>query len=371
MEGRVDILHVTTAHPNNDIRIFLKEVCSTAEAGISVGLLYAQFRAELPQVDHFQAFSIKPVRGRLVRMTLLPWRAFAAIRRIQPQVCHFHDPELMPVALVLRLLGQKIVYDAHEELDKQMLTKPYLHPLVRKPLSMAGKWIMRGIDLAADAVVAATPAIAEAHGNARSVTLVANYPLLTESVQPSPVDQRKKWVVYVGQIGKIRGIVQLVQAAERLPQDVEVIVCGTFETGTLDEVSQMSGWSRIDYRGQVDRSAMLEIMSKASVGVVNFLAAPNHVESLPNKIFEYMSAGLPVVCSNFPLWQGLMEETGAGLCVDPEDPAAIADAIIEILNDGNKQQVMSDAGVAAIKSRNWSVSAENLIALYRRILSPS
>ena len=103
-------------------------------------------------------------------------------------------------------------------------------------------------------------------------------------------------------------------------------------------------------------------------GLVLFRPAPNHLEAQPNKLFEYMSAGLPVIASDFPAWRELVEGTGAGLLVDPDDPQAIAHAIAWILRHPAEAEQMGRRGREAVyRDFNWDREAEKLAACYRNI----
>src|SRR5439155_17328620 len=110
------------------------------------------------------------------------------------------------------------------------------------------------------------------------------------------------------------------------------------------------------------------IMQSSRVGLVLFHPEPNHVEAQPNKMFEYMSAGLPVLASRFPLWESLIRDADSGLCVDPLDPSEIAAAMTFLLDSPQRAAEMGARGRAAVASSyNWDVEAPKLIELYRAL----
>ena len=81
-----------------------------------------------------------------------------------------------------------------------------------------------------------------------------------------------------------------------------------------------------------------------------------------------MAAGLPYVCSDFPLWRKLAEASGAGICVEPKNIVGISTAISSLLTDRNKAQAMGRKGREyVIKHCNWSNEEQSLLSLYKTI----
>jgi glycosyltransferase involved in cell wall biosynthesis len=108
------------------------------------------------------------------------------------------------------------------------------------------------------------------------------------------------------------------------------------------------------------------------VGLILFHPVANHTESQPNKIFEYMQAGIPVVASNFALWRQIIEGAGCGILVDPFDINGIADAIKWLLDNPNGAEIMGEKGrQAVIEKYNWDPEGENLTRFYERMLLKS
>jgi glycosyltransferase involved in cell wall biosynthesis len=117
---------------------------------------------------------------------------------------------------------------------------------------------------------------------------------------------------------------------------------------------------------------MKSVLGRSLAGIVTFLPEPNHVTAQPNKMFEYMSAGLPVIASNFPLWREIIETNECGICVDPLDPKAIADAIDWLVENPTPARTMGENGSKAVMERyNWSVEEEKLLALYDKLIYAS
>ena len=136
------------------------------------------------------------------------------------------------------------------------------------------------------------------------------------------------------------------------------------------EVESLPGWKYVEDLGWQERDRTQIQMATAACGLCVFHPEPNHVEAVPNKLFEYMAAGLPVVVSNFPFWRQFVEEVGSGVMVDPLNPRAIADAVLVITNDSSTVAEMGLAGSEAVSTRfNWDAESTKLMELYQRLLS--
>jgi glycosyltransferase involved in cell wall biosynthesis len=89
---------------------------------------------------------------------------------------------------------------------------------------------------------------------------------------------------------------------------------------------------------------------------------------MPQKIFEYMGAGLPVIASDFPFWRRILGDVGCGIFVNPLDPQGIAKAIEYVLTHPREAEEMGRRGQTAVLERyNWETQADKLVNLYSEI----
>ena len=165
--------HLTSAHEVDDSRILRRECASLVRAGHDVAIIAGQPPSE--PVEQVPVVGVGACRNRLDRMTRIAWRVLRAAWRERADVCHLHDPELLWVGLLLKLGGCRIVYDVHEDLPKQMMSKTWIPPWARWPLSVVVNATERICAAVFDAVVAATPSIAERFPAAKTV-VVQNFP---------------------------------------------------------------------------------------------------------------------------------------------------------------------------------------------------
>jgi len=134
----------------------------------------------------------------------------------------------------------------------------------------------------------------------------------------------------------------------------------------------LPGWQRVNVLGFLDRAGVRDVLGRSMAGLVTFHPAPNHIDSQPNKMFEYMSAGIPVIASDFPLWREIIAGNDCGLLVDPLNPAAIAEAIDYLISHPEEAERMGRNGRRAVEEQyNWEHEATKLIQFYEQILGRS
>jgi glycosyltransferase involved in cell wall biosynthesis len=371
---------VTISHDARDVRVFHKECRTLAAAGHEVHLFVP---GPIPDGGDGVRFHALPDTGISTAYFWRIWRKLPAIyrhtRRVDAAVYHLPDPALIPLGLLLKLRGAKVVYDAHEDRPRQALTK--YAAMGRPTIGWISSILWRVLEAVAklvfDRFVAATPAISRQFPPKRTVTLY-NYPRLEEFAAarrrgPLSYRDRANDVVFTGTIRRYRGVKECVQAIELVPHALHprFVVMGDIVTAGFNfraELETLPGWNRVEYLGTQPRDAMVERLFRARAGLVLLNSRPEHREAIGNKLFEYMAAGLPVIASNFPLWRKIIEDNRAGLTVDPHDVAAIAAAIRYLLEHPQEAEEMGARGAEAVANKyNWDAEASKLLALYDRL----
>ena len=366
------VLQMTSVHIWNDTRIYRKICRSLKAEGVEVALAACEpANADATETEDVKVHWMRRPSGRLSRMLITPFRLLRIVLRLRPHICHYHDPELIPLAVFLRLLGFRVIYDIHESLAEQVLSKAYLPRWSRLPIS----WFSRIIQWVGVATstrsIAATDKIARDFG--KKCTPLRNYPLLNELCRPDGDGDvaREPLVYYVGAISRIRAACEMVEAIRLLPDSIceEFIMAGpTNEKGLDEELRRRAEGLPVTFPGSQAREVVATTLQRASVGLVLYLPAPNHTEAQPNKLFEYMSAGVPVVASHFPLWRKVVEGEKCGLVVNPAEPKEIAKAIGRILEDLKSGREMGQNGrKAVIEKFNWEAEFRNLLNVYAQL----
>lgn len=363
------IAHLTSVHSRNDTRIFIKQCCSLAAHGYEVTLVVADGQGNECK-DNILIVDVGHLHGRLNRIFKTTRRVLKKAIELNADLYHFHDPELLPVGLKLKSLGKTVIFDSHEDVPKQLLVKPYLNQQLLWMLSGVFSLFERYTCPRFDAIIAATPFILDKFMaiNPHSVD-INNFPMIGELDAAVPWTDKRDEVCYVGGIGAMRGIREIVRACELLQTPARLNLAGRLsEPALAAEVKGYPGWSRVNELGFVDRAGVREVLGRSMAGLVTFHPLPNHIDAQPNKMFEYMSSGIPVIASNFPLWREIIEGNDCGLCVDPLDHESIAGAIDFMINNPERAQQMGENGQRAVHARyNWSVEEAKLLDLYKKL----
>lgn len=368
------ILHISTVHPRTDTRIFVKELRSLRTLkNVQLGLI-VQDGLEAEIKDGIGIFSAGPkLKRQRNRISTGIWRMLAKVRSLRPSVVHFHDPELIPIGLVLKAMGAKIIYDVHEDVPKQLHHSGKIPKNLVRPVSAGyilfetlARWFF-------DACIIVVPAQAERFKGKKTI-LLANFPSLAEfpAIGPDTRSPVSGQFVYAGGITETRGINEMVCAISMLPsQHARLRLLGSFNSKVLEEhVRRSPGWNRVEFLGWGDRSSVTRELSQACAGLVLLHPTPQYVISYPVKMFEYMAAGLPVIASDFPLWRQIVDGAGCGLLVDPKDPQAIADAMQWMIDHPSEAVEMGRRGRKAVEEHyNWEAESVKLVSLYRKLLA--
>lgn len=368
------IVHMTSVHIWHDTRVFTRMCRAIAQAGHEVHLVVP--RGDCQEVEIKDGVHLHPVPLPQTRTARL-WTTSRDVCRValslRGDIYHFHDPELIPHAWRMARQGHCVIYDAHEDVPKDLIDKHWLKPplgqLLAGPIDWTERWAARRFA----AVVAAEEAIERRfQGWARETVSIHNYPRLADFPAPDPNRVRQPWIASFGGLSRLRAIEPLVEAVGRLPDrlDCKLLLSGRCESDALMAALERSpGFRRAEYRGWLSHDEMRTLLQQSSIAMILFSPAPNNLQVRSNRFFESLASGVPVITSNFPDWKAIVEEIGCGIAVDPNSPAEIARAMEFLLTHPDEAAEMGRRGRLAIETRlNWETEQQRLLQLYARLM---
>jgi glycosyltransferase involved in cell wall biosynthesis len=315
-----------------------------------------------------------------VRFVVHEWRLARRLRALRPTVLHAHDTNaLVPVAVAAKQLGIPYVYDAHD----LWLGRP------RRERGRLYFWLSqhyyglverRLVPRAAATLTVSPPIVGHLRRHYRLpfVYLVPNYPEV-DAERPEPrelrdlpggeaIDPGLPIVLYLGGLMRGRGIEALVEAMASIP-GAQLVSLGEGPLLEPLRAAAAASGARVILLPPVPPELVNAYTASATVGVSPYIPVGlNNRYSLPNKLFHYLAAGIPVVASDFRQVREVVEGSGAGIVVDTTRPEAIARGIGRVLADPVEAAAMGARGRAAVEERfNWEASAAVLRDAYEHL----
>ena len=365
------ICHVTSAHRTDDVRIFQKECSSLAKNENDE--IYLVGQGEDRKENKVSIIGLgKLPSNRLARMVVFSRKVINAAIRLDADVYHFHDPELMLYVRKLKRKGKKVIFDSHENYYEQIKEKQYIPAKLRTVIAGLYKkyedYTCKLLDGAIFPCLLGGKDPFE--GRVDNHVLINNVPTIEEIEATSNGRARLgTYVCYAGALTKDRGIEQIIDAC--YIAKVKLVLAGEFANEEFrDYLKKKEAFSIVDYRGKCNREEVLEIYRNAAMGAstIQWIGQYPYASNLPTKVYEFMMQSLPFVISNFPYCKKVVDEYACGITVDPSNPVDIAAGITQILEDPEQALEMGANGRRAIEQYfNWEIEEQKLFLLYDKI----
>ena len=368
---------LTSVHPVFDTRVFHKEAKTLANAGYDVTLVAQHHKDET--INGIKIIALPKPKNRFERFIRLDYLTYKKALNQKADVYHFHDPELLPwIVKLKRKTKAKIIYDIHENIPSQILTKLWIPRILRKPLSKFYQSKEKKILPFIDWIILAEDSYLKIYKNYQNISVIKNYPLISKESFPNETEYRHKTpeLVYVGGVSRERGLFEMLKTIKILKQkfnNIKLKIIGTIDTKTKLQMNNIINSYKIKNNiiiyGKIPHPKIFNLLSQSNIGLCILHPTPNYIKSLATKILEYMIAKLPVIASDFPLWKRIVEGDNCGICVDPLNPKEIAKAIEYLIEHPDKARQMGENGRKAVLEKyNWENESKKLLKIYKKLL---
>ncbi len=360
-------------HKWDDARIFKRSCQFLVKLGLKVSYVAT---SEVPQkLKGLDFYPLKPRRG-LRRRLISSYKAYVIASKINADIYHFHDPDLIPWMFLLRLQKKKVIYDIHENFHEKFYhySSPanqflgFLYGVYELPIR-----VFSGI-------ITVSESLRQLYAKkAKRSCVVMNVP--PKSALPSIKSSEKSTVplIYIsGQQSKKRNCTEMVEALPQIKKtypNVKLMLVGRFvpelyEQELIEKAKALGVEKNLVIEGMLPWEENFTRTAKATLGCVFYEDNPNNRVGVPNRLFEYMACGVPILAENFIELQRITNDAQCGLLVDSSKPVEIANAALEMLSNQDRAMNMGQKGKEAVFQKyNFEEEVKKMLNFYEEILS--
>lgn len=366
------ICHITSVHKRYDGRIFKKQCTTLSSQGYDVSLIVNDsLPDEVKNGIKIVSTNYHP-QSRILRFVKSGRQLLDRALEIDADIYHLHDPDLLIIGNKLKKMGKKVIFDSHEDYPSDIASKEWIPNILRKPISK-GYELFEKVSLKNyDAIITVSPHIVERLKKINPNSyVVTNYPILKPDTNPYQLykEFENTTICFAGAIHKDWGHHLVIEAIEMINNSKYILV-GPSTDNYLSQLKQSKSWSKVDYRGVVTPTEVQEIYKESNVGIaVHYSDSLAGKGTLGNtKLFEFMEAGLPIICSDYPLWVEIIEKYKCGISVDPHNVKEIKEAIEYIIEHPSEANQMALNGIKAVRNEyNWDTQKPVLLDIYKTL----
>lgn len=376
----VKVCHLASLHKMNDMRIFEKECKSLAKGGFDVTLIGFGPSAKTETIDGVRCISLFcPIKNNFEILSKRNKMSLEAALKVDAEIYHLHEPELLPVGMKLKRKGKTVIFDSHEFYGWQLRDNIHKIKIIKVSpwmMKVVGKCYMiyeKRVCKRFDAVIQVCTMNGENYfaKRCRKTLFIRNLPSLSDYTRKTPIHfSERSRVAMIGGLSKERGITQLVNAAYQAK--AHLLLAGAFLPKAYEtELRGMPEFACVDYQGFLDKNGMVGLLEQANIGASTLLHVGQYdkIDTFPTKVYDYMSMELPVVISDTEFAKKMNDKYHFAICVSPDKPEEIA-AAIRWLNSHPEEAIeMGKNGRKAIESEfNWERESEKLIGFYKSLV---
>jgi glycosyltransferase involved in cell wall biosynthesis len=374
------VCHLTSVHRILDQRIFSKELKSLQQHNYDVTLI-APSEKDVQIVDNIKVVGFRKPENRLSRV-LSWWTILNKAIKVDAEIYHFHDPDLIFVGLFIKWFGDKhVIYDVHEPYPETMLSRTWVPKTLKKPAFHLTKLVENFIAQNIKNIVVCDDYVEQRFKKIGcNVSLVRNFIRKSDfsKITKSTNKDFLKTVTHIGTLTPPRGsrlIPDIVYHVSKVFPDVKFEIVDFFRENEDElEMKKMLREKEVEnnviFMPVVESERIQDYISRGIIGLSIYEEAEQYMTSIPTKLFEYIASGVALVATDLPPYREFAEEGTFGVLVKGSDPYAYAKAIIDLLRNPDYAIELGKKGMNLVLSKYcWENEEKKLLDLYSTLLN--
>jgi glycosyltransferase involved in cell wall biosynthesis len=371
MSKKVCVL--TTVHKPSDIRVFIKQIMSLAKAGYQVDFIVKEGNIYCEH-DNVNYHFFERQQGMLNRIK----NVFVVLKkaiRLDDDIYHFHDPELMFAGLILKIFyRKKVIYDIHELNADAIRHKPYLTKPWGSIFAFIYTFIERLIINFFDMNILAEVGYQKYYRDKKHLILQNFVPISFTIKELANFNDLTKEInfIYLGGLSRVRGVYEIFELAAKLSKykKIKIHLIGKFQPVSIKEdlekkISENQLEDVFEIYGGVPFPEALYILRKCDIGLLPLHPILNHTTILSTKLYEYMGNGLVPMTSDYPLLKNFLEKHNCGLVVDFFNLDKEINRIVAFLDNIDQVNDMKRRNIETVRQNyTWEIEEKKILALY-------
>lgn len=373
----IRICHFTVAHRAKDTRIFEKECKSLSNNGYDVSLVVSNIDDTI--LSGIKIYGVRTSSNPVYRLLFGARKVYKKAKKLDADIYHFHDIELYFYGLKLINKGKIVIFDSHEDWPTYVCDIAWIPRPLKKIVSLCLNSIYKNTISKFNAVITVSPHIVD---NLKKFTdkvyLIPNYPIFNAKSKNfesfDNFNKRKNKFIYSGTVYNGSNQEAIISALQNI-EDAEYQIVGVLTNALKVALKDLDKAHKVDFVPFVPKDKLDTLYHSSICGLVIFDYSPNVGYKKGtignNKIFEYMVAGLPIICTNFDYWRDMIiDKYKCGICVQPESITEIKEAMQYIIDNKEASYQMGQNGLnAVINEFNWEKQEEILLELYHNLVN--
>ena len=369
------ICEISSMHPWADDRVFERACTGFAREGHDV--TYIVTHKGSPKINGVKFKGIKPRTG-ISRRLISSFEATIMALKTDADVYHFHDPDLLPFILILKLFGKKVIYDIHENyiVRFQQWGMPWL---TIKVLTFLFRALENNVIRFLDGIIVTTQTMGDMFQRYARQTLVVRNVVDVDRLKGVNLDEPKypyPDLLISGTNSPARNCREAVMALKFLKDkapEAKLRFVGNYDPeGYAEDLKTLAKEIGVEenliLEGMVPWGKNFERVARSRIGCVFYEHNDNNQVTTPNRLYEYMFCGIPILAEDFPELRKVVEEIDCGVLVNSSSPESIAEGAMKLLNDPERAKQMGQNGRKAVLEKyNFQHEMDAMIDMFSKL----